>query len=127
MVIHTIFQGGFFILFHCVCCHCNDRDVFCILPREGTDGSGRFIAVHDGHLHIHENCIVIVRFGLANHCDCICTIRGTLYRETGFLQYGFGDFTVQLVVFHQKDTPSAEVSLCPGTCLFLFDQVVGNQ
>ena len=55
MPIHTILQGSFLILFKGISRHCQNRQIQHILPGQAANGLGSLVAIHNGHLNIHQH------------------------------------------------------------------------
>ncbi len=103
----------------CVGCHSDNRDVGCIRTIQGTDGAGGLTAIHDRHLHIHEDGIKLVKFRLPEEfhrfltIPCFCNMY--LLHGKDFLC----NFHIDCIVLHQQDVSSVQrkAILSGGPCL----------
>ena len=57
MCIHSCFHTSSGILFKCIRRHCNDRNIFCILPVHCTDPFRCGDSIHVWHHNIHQDRI----------------------------------------------------------------------
>ncbi len=67
MAVHAAFQGLFFILLEGVGGHGQNGDGGKRLVLQLTDAGGGLIAVHHGHLHVHQHQLVVAGFGFLQH------------------------------------------------------------
>ncbi len=61
------FSARSFILCKCIRCHRNDRNASLLLIRKPPDRPRCLVAVHDRHLDIHQNQIIIIFPALLQH------------------------------------------------------------
>ena len=71
---------------------------------------GGLVSVHDGHLHVHQNQIDFPWTRGSDDFDGFLPVLRGQEGEAVLLSRGQGDFSVELVVFHKKQTLPAEHS-----------------
>ena len=55
MLVHAGVHGQFDVFCKRVCCHSHDGDGGCVRTVHGANSPGSLVAVHEGHLYIHED------------------------------------------------------------------------
>ena len=125
---HPVLQCGLFIFIHRIGCHGNDRQMAHIRPGHGPDRSGCLIAIHDRHLHIHQDGIIVSLFHLLHHLHRIRAVWSRIHDETGLFQDFLRNLTVEFVILYEQNTLSVKISLQPcGLFLVLFNQSVCHE
>ena len=122
---HPVLQSRFLILIHGVGGHGNDGQVPDIRPGHRPDRPGRLVAVHNRHLYVHQDRVIVALLGCLHHLYRIRAVRGRLHDKPCLLQNLFRNLAVQFVILHKQDSLSAEISLEPCRFfLFLLNQAV---
>ena len=116
MTVHAHFQCLSTIFLKSVGCHSDDRDLRFPTVRQSADHLRCLIAVHIGHLHIHQDQIIGARrcFFQLIHADN--AILRMIHGKSHFLQKCRGDLCVQLIVLRQKHMSAGEVDLFRFLC-----------
>lgn len=109
--VHACSQRGLFVLLEGVGGNGDNRQLCQTFIRQCADLLGRFVAVHNGHLDIHENQVIITGCGLLHHFHSDGAVIGLLGDDAGLLKDGDGDFAVQLVVLNDQQALALEVRL----------------
>ena len=108
MPVHPRFKRRLPVLIKGVCRHCNDRNTRDLLIFKTSDPSCCFISVHDRHLDIHQNQIVLSGSGsfkpLYGDRSVICHIDG----KSCLFKNLHRDLLIQLVILNQEDLPALE-------------------
>src|ERR1700757_5349618 len=99
MVVHAGGETHFTVTIHGVGGHGDDGKRS--EAGNGTDGLGGGDAIHDRHLHVHQDQVVILFRNLLNRY-------GTVFRlideEMRILEQAYSDLTVEFVVLNQQNT-----------------------
>lgn len=85
MPVHAALERFLFVLLKGVCRHGEDWDCGKLGIFELADCPCRLIAVHDRHLYIHQDELVVSGFGFFQHIDGNLAVAGDLNGEAGFL------------------------------------------
>ena len=120
MSLHTGCYRRLLILFKGICRHGDNRRFGKIMVRQCPDQFCRLISVHDRHLNIHQNQVVISRFGKSKLFHRLLTVFRCFDLESFFLQDRHGNLPVYRVIFHQQQ---ANLGAVP---LFIKALMVGN-
>jgi hypothetical protein len=104
VVVHAGVKATLTISLHGVGGHGDDDDV-AIWRLGAADLFGGLVAVHNGHLAIHEDEVVVIG---GNHVDGFLAVRGEFDGEAEALKHAGRDELIDGVVFDEKD-PRAEV------------------
>ncbi len=76
---------------------------------QGAYGPGRVVAVHDGHLDVHEHGVVVSGPGARHPVHGLLAVDDRIDLEAGVVKYHLGYFAVDGVVFGQQDAHALEV------------------
>ena len=99
VVVHAGIEAALAIALHRVGGHGDDDDVT-TGRLSAADLFGGLVAVHDGHLAIHEDEVVAIG---GDHVDCFLSVGGEFYFEAETLERAGGDELVDGVVFDEED------------------------
>ena len=88
---------------------------------QGADFPGSGIAVHPRHLDIHQHHIIVPGLSGPQDFHCLTAISGHIHMEAGMLQICHCHLLVQLIILHQQDAATMEVSLRLFLHLLLLD------
>ena len=72
----------------------------CLKARVGSDDAGRLDAVHDRHLHVHQDDVVVV---VADHAQGHLAVFREIDERLGIFELAHGDFLIDLVVLDEQD------------------------
>ena len=115
MSVHTCIQRRLPVLVKGIRRHGDDRYPGKVRIFKLPDLSRGFISIHNRHLDIHQDQVVLAGFGRFHFFYGDRAIVGHIQDEAGFLQDFHGNLLVQFVVLYQKNLLSFE-----GAVLFLF-------
>ena len=90
------------------------------------DPGGRLIAVHDRHLDIHQDRVIIFLLRDRHHTNCLTAVAGFLNLKSGLLEQFTGNLHIEFIVLDNKDPlpvgvklhkklTGGKVSVCGGT------------
>ena len=103
MAVHTGLQCILTVFLKGICRHCKDGDASLCGIRQCTNLPRCLVAVHVGHLDVHEDQVILSVCRLLHLPDGDLAILGRFHLKARFLQDLHCDLTVQLVVLHQQD------------------------
>lgn len=101
-------QSEDFIFIKSVGCHGDDRDIGNVRVIQRTDLPCRFITIHDRHLDIHQDQVILARFCALHLLHCNGADIRHIHNKTDFLEDLHSDLLVQFIILHQKDLLSME-------------------
>ena len=105
VVAHACGEAKFAILVHGIRSHGDDGEMG--EAGIGADGFGGGDAVHDGHLHVHEDDVVVVFGDLLNGGSAMFR---DIDVDAGVFEKAKGDFAIEFVVFHEKNAGAVDRS-----------------
>ena len=111
MLVHAHGLGRLHVLGEGIGGHGHNGHLSAVVPIHGPDGPGSVVAVHPGHLNVHENNIIVSVRGLAHLVHRLHTVPGVLHRQAGHGQEFLGNLRVEGVVLHQHGPTAGEVHL----------------
>ena len=102
--------------------HGEDRKCFGIPLGKAADRSGGFIAIHDRHLDIHEDELVVARWMGGDLVNAVLSIHCRLDIGACHFEELLRDFTVQGIILDDKDAPAGQSQAAErqDTCLFRY-------
>ena len=103
VIIHAGINGDLSVLIEGIGCHGHDRDPRKLRIFQGTYLLGRLIAVHDGHLHIHEYELILTGLRGTEHFDRFPAILGGIHIDAHIAEYFDSYLTVQLIILRKQD------------------------
>ena len=110
MVVHADFLRLADIVGKGVRSHRHDGDSPCI-GRHGPDGRSRLVAIHVGHLDVHEYQVEFTLATVRHPFHGRCAIHDPFYFEPRHLQHVLRNFRIDRVVFHQQDALALELEV----------------
>jgi hypothetical protein len=99
VIVHARCQRGVTITRHRTRRHRDDRQF--LQAQSPADGTGRFVAVHDRHLAIHQHAIeerIVLQY-----FQRLLAIAGPHHFDAGTAQQVLRQFAIELVVLDQQD------------------------
>ena len=108
MSVHTGFPAGCNVFCGDVGRQSQDRNRRGICTRQLPDRVRGFKSIHNRHLNIHKDHIVIALGHLGKALQSLTAVRGTLYHGSEFSDEFHGNLLIQFIVFNQKDAASLE-------------------
>ena len=94
VVIHTAVQALLSVLLSGIGAQCHNGKGLNIRSVDGADRASGFVAVHYGHLYIHQDQIIVPQRMIPNRIDGISAIHNGFHEKAGFLQNRFGQQAV---------------------------------
>ena len=101
MSIHTGFFTPFPVLMSSICRHCENGQ--CLVPVIFAQLASRGKTIHDRHLDVHQNAVVLAFF---DHVDRFLTMVGDIDIEQSLLQKFARNLLVDLVVLNHQQRRS---------------------
>ena len=102
MPVHACRHSGSYILVEGVGRHGKNGDGVRVGVYRSANGSCRLIAIHDRHLHIHQNNVVLTGSRGRKKSYYLSSVFGTFDRGPCHFKKLLGDFTVEFIVFNQQ-------------------------
>ena len=115
MGVHSCIEGALNVVFECVRRHGDDGDGLRVRAVECADGLCGGQAVHDGHAHIHQHCIVAAGGAFREGADGGLAIDDVVDGDPLRLEHVHHDFCVDGYVFGQQHVQPFErgrLSIC---------------
>jgi len=100
IIIHSGQEASFAVALHCVSRHCNDRNASAAAGFAGADGAGGFIAVHLGHLHVHQHQVELLPIEQLNSA---IAVRNGDHAVPSLFQKTECELLVDRIIFRQED------------------------
>ncbi len=88
--------------------HCNNRNRFAKRLVAASDNSCRFKSVHDWHLDIHKNRVVIAGFNLLESLDKLLAVRVNAATCAIGRENRFKNLRIQLVVLRTEEVKACK-------------------
>ena len=118
MGVHADGEGFLAVFVEGVGRHGDDGDSAAAI-RQIADELRRLIAVHVGHLDVHEDGIIIARRVGFECLDAEFTVGSALHGKAALFQNGHDDLCVEVVVLGQQDAAAPELGRV-ALCILLF-------
>lgn len=122
MAVHSGLPGLFDVSREGVGSHCDDGHSAGVGPGQRPDLLGGLIAVHDRHLHVHEDQAIVARRGLGELFAALDAVISALHNGAGLGEELNPDLLVERIVFYQQEPSAAKVVL--GLLFFISDGAV---
>ena len=85
VAVHARIQGVLLVLLKGVGGHGKNGDACLAGVGQSADTPGGFVAVHPGHLDVHQNQVVLPGHGLLHLFHCFNAVSGGIHKEARFL------------------------------------------
>ena len=103
MAVHAVGQHQIHVFLEGIGGQGDDRHASGVGPVHGADGFGRGVAVHPGHLQIHENQVIEVDGRACEHRHGFGSVRGLIHPQTQVRKLFNDDDAVYLHVIHEQN------------------------
>ena len=100
MGVHSAFKAFLFIFLSGIGRKRNDGYAFCVFSVHRADHPCRFIAVHDRHLYIHQDEVIIPDRLPLHDFHGIASVRNGLHKKARICQDMLRQHTVDLNILH---------------------------
>ena len=102
MCIHPCFECFLAVFLKSVGCHGHNGNVCLFIAAQCTDLPGGGVSVHFGHLNIHQDQIILILRSFVHSGHGIRAVLNGVHFQSGFLQNGRCNLSVQFVILDQQ-------------------------